>query len=126
MATKGQFIIPSFQQGWAASFYQTEYVVGFAYNLSAQILYVIYPQQQFDVYLNANTTLAQGLSVANNQLGGSYLNPNLPTPDVIYKTQIEGQFPQCILCENGSNMQNPTYGSGSPLMTENGQYLVLT
>jgi hypothetical protein len=115
MATKGQFYIPSFQQGWSGSFYQTKYLAGFVFNLSDQILYAIYPQQQFDVYLKANITLAQALSVANKQLPGSYINPNIPLPDIIYKNQIEGQLPQCILCENGS-----------PLLTESGDYMVIT
>jgi len=115
MATPGQFYIPSFQQGWSGAFIGTKYLAGFAFDLSDQILYAIYPQQQFDVYLGANTTLAQGLSVANRQLGGSYQNPNIPDPDLSYTQQIEDKFPQCILCENGS-----------PLLCENGQYLVLT
>lgn len=115
MATPGQFYIPSFQQGWGGSYYGARYLSGFSFDLSDQILYTIYHKQQFDVYLQANTTLAQGLSVANRQLPGSYQNPNLPEPDLIYENQIRGQLPQCILCENGS-----------PLLTESGEYLVLT
>ncbi len=115
MATKGQFYIPSFQQGWSGSFYGTKYLSGFSFDLSDQILYTIYPQQQFDVYLQANTTLAQGLSVANKMLPQTYFNTNLPDPDSIYTQNIEGQFPQCILAENGS-----------PILAENGDYLVLT
>jgi len=116
MATLGQFFIPSFQQGWSGAYYQTEYLRGFAFDLSDQILYTIYPQQQFDVYLGANLTLAQGLSVANKQLPGSNINTNIPLPDQIYTQQIAGQLPQCILCENGS-----------PILTEpDGKYLVLT
>lgn len=115
MATTGQFYTPSFQQGWSGSFYGTTYLAGFSFDLSDQILYTIYPQQQFDVYLGANLTLAQGLSIANKQLPSTYQNPNLPDPDMIYTQQIEGQFPQCVLCENGS-----------ALLTEDGQYLVLT
>ena len=115
MATKGQFYITSFQQGWSGSFYQTRYLAGFAFDLSDQILYTIYPQQQFDVYLGANLTLAQAFSVANKQLPGSYINTNIPLPDQVYENQVRGLLPQCILCENGS-----------PLLCENGDYLVLT
>jgi len=113
VATKGQFAIPEFNMGWSVNYtVPVSYLAGFSYDATEGIMYAIYPQNQFDVFLKANNSLAQALSIAN--VPATQYNP-VPRPDSIYQNQMMGALPQCILCENGS-----------PLLCENGDFLVIT
>lgn len=99
------------QQGWSGQFYPPSLLSGFAYDIPNTILYTVYPQQQYDVWLNVPTSLAQQLTLAGKQYSSA---PGYPNPDTIYTNNISGVFPRCILTENGS-----------PLECENGKYLVV-
>lgn len=110
----GQFQIPSLEQSFGTQYYQTSIVSAFTYDISAGVLYTIYPTINYDVFLNVPLSIAQQFAVADRQLGGSYRNPNIPYPDDIYVNQIKGNYRQCLLAENGA-----------PLLCENGDYLVV-
>jgi len=97
--------------GWGGQFSPAGLVSGFFYDIINTILYIFYPQNQYDVYLNAPTSIAQQLTLSGKQYNS---NPNFPNPDTIYNTNINGVFPKCILTE-----------SGSPLLCDNGDYLVV-
>ena len=96
--------------GWGGQFAPAGLLSGFSYDIPNTILYTFYPQNQYDVYLDVPTSIAQQLTIAGKQYNS---NPNYPNPDTIYKININGVFPKCILTENGS-----------PLLCDNGDYLV--
>lgn len=98
-------------QGFGGQFYPPSLLSAYFYDISATILYTFYPQSQYDVWLNAPTSIAQQLSVAGKQYSSAFSYPN---PDTIYNTNIVGVFPKCVLTE-----------SGSPLLCDNGKYLVV-
>ena len=106
------FETPNIPLGWGGQYYPSSFLSGFMYDLSTQNLYTIYPQQQYDVWLNTPTSLAQQLTIAGKQNSSQQ---GYPDPGSIYVQSIKGVFPQCILTENGA-----------PLLCENGNYLVLT
>lgn len=97
--------------GWGGQFSPATLISGFFYDIINTIIYIFYPQNQYDVYLNAPTSIAQQLTLSGKQYNS---NPSFPNPDTIYKTNINGVFPKCILTENGS-----------PLLCDNGNYLVV-
>jgi len=101
----------SIPQSWSGQFYPTSLLSGYAYDVPNTILYTFYPQEQYDVWLDVPSSIAQQLSIAGKQYSSSASYPN---PDTIYNTNIKGVFPRCILTE-----------SGSPLVCENGNYLVV-
>lgn len=84
------------------------------YDVSATILYTIYPTINYDVFLNVPLSLGQQFATADAQLGGSYRNANIPYPDDLYENQVAGVWKQCLLCENGA-----------PLLCENGDYITV-
>lgn len=98
-------------QGWGGQFYPASLLSGYAYDIPNTILYTMYPQGQYDVWLNAPTSIAQQLSLAGKQYNA---NPGYPNPDQIYNNNIKNVFPKCILTENGS-----------PILCDNGNYLVV-
>lgn len=100
----------SIPQGWGGQFYPTSLLSGFFYDLINTILYTMYPQGQYDAWLNVPVSTAQQLTTAGKQYSSS---ASYPDPDTIYSNNISGVFPQCILTEDGS-----------PLLCENGDYLV--
>lgn len=114
MATKTEFQIPGVTQGWGGQFPKTHnsVVSGFNFDLPNQIIYMTYFQQQYDVFLQCNISLPQQLVLAGKQNSSQQ---GFPDPDKIYNQQIRGILPQCILAEQGS-----------PLLTEDGRYLVIT
>lgn len=109
-----RFQTPSLQQSFGTQYYGTQIVSAFTYDVSATILYTIYPTINYDIFLNVPLSLGQSFATADAQLGGSYRNPNIPYPDDLYENQISGVFKQCLLCENGA-----------PLLCENGSYITV-
>lgn len=101
----------SITAGWGGQFYPAFLLSGFSYDIPNTILYTFYPQEQYDVWLNVPTSLAQQLTIAGKQYSSA---PGYPNPDIIYNNNIKGVFPRCILTENGS-----------PLLCDNGDYLVV-
>jgi hypothetical protein len=98
-------------QGYGGQFFPSSLLSSFFYDISATILYTFYPQNQYDAWLNVPSSVAQQLSIAGKQYSSA---PSYPNPDTIYNTNIKGVFPKCILTE-----------SGSPLLCDNGNYLVV-
>lgn len=101
----------SINQGWGGQFSPAGLLSAFFYDIPNTILYTFYPQNQYDVWLNAPTSIAQQLTLSGKQYNS---NPSFPNPDTIYNTNIKNVFPKCILTENGS-----------PLLCDNGVYLVV-
>lgn len=97
--------------GWGGQFYPAGLLSGFSYDIPNTILYTFYPQNQYDAWLNVPTSVPQQLTLSGKQYNS---NPDFPNPDTIYSTNIRGVFPKCILTENGS-----------PLLCDNGDYLVV-
>lgn len=114
MATKTEFQMPGVTQGWGGQYPKTAVSVlaGFNFDLPNQIIYTNYFQQQYDVFLQCSISIPQQLVLAGKQNSSQARFPN---PDTILNQQISGVLPQCILAEQGS-----------PLIAENGQYLVIT
>lgn len=114
MATKTEFQMPGVNQGWGGQYPQTtaSLLAGFNFDLPNQMIYTNYFQQQYDVFLQCNVSIPQQLTLAGKQNSSQ---PNFPNPDTIYNQQVRAVLPQCILAEQGSS-----------LLTENGQYLVIT
>ena len=112
MASK--FQTPSLEQSFGTQYYGTNIIAGFMYDVSAAILYTIYPTINYDVFLGVMLSVAQQFAVADRQLGGSYRNPNIPYPDDIYTQQVTGKYHQCLLIENGA-----------PFLCDNGKYLTV-
>lgn len=114
MVTKTEFQIPGVAQGWGGQYPKTSTSIlsGFNFDLPNQIIYTTYFQQQYDVFLTVNTSIPQQLTLAGKQNSSQ---PSFPDPDTIYNQQIRNVLPQCILAEQGS-----------PLLTESGEYFVIT
>lgn len=108
----GSFLSPSLQQCFGTQYHGTNAVSGFIYDVSLNILYALYPTNNYDIFLNVPLSVGQQFAVADRQLPGSYRNPNIPNPDDLLYGQTLGIYDQCILCE-----------TGAPLMTESGEYL---
>lgn len=106
------FTTPDLPLGWGGQYTTSSTISGFMYDIPDQILYTIYPQQQYDVWLQAPTSLAQQLTIAGKQNSSQQ---SYPDPSTIYAQNIKGVFPQCLLTENGA-----------PMLCENGDYLVLS
>lgn len=106
--------MPGIAQGWGGQYpkTQTSVLSGFNFDLPNKILFTTYFKQQYDVFLNVNTSLPQQLTLSGKQNSSQ---ASFPDPDAIYNQQIRTVLPQCILAEQGS-----------PLLTENGEYLVIT
>lgn len=98
-------------QGWGGQFSPPGLISSYEYDLSSQILYTFYPQNQYDVFLNVPTSIPQQLSIAGKQYSSL---PSYPNPDIIYSTNINGVFPKCLLTENGR-----------PLICDNGDYIIV-
>lgn len=98
-------------QGWGGQFYPASLLSGYFYDIVSTILYTFYPQNQYDVWLDVPTSVPQQLSIAGKQYSSALSYPN---PDTIYNQNIKNVFPKCILTENGS-----------PLLCDNGDYLVV-
>lgn len=140
-----QFLAPSLQQGFGTSYVQTTTLIGFIYDVSNSALYTIYPTQKYDVFLKVPFSIAQILSVARKQLGGSYQNPNIQDPDVVFYTQILNYEPPttlsngiaCLTTPNGYfiSINFPVETSffkrcllcenGAPLLAETGDYITV-
>lgn len=101
----------SIASGWGAQFYPQSMLSSVFYDIPSTILYTFYPQEQYDVWLDVPVSVAQQFNISGKQYSSS---PSYPNPDTIYNTNVVGKFPQCILTENGS-----------PLLCENGVYLVI-
>lgn len=101
----------SISQGWGGQFYPPSLLFAYAYDIPSTILYTFYPQEQYDVFLNVPSSVAQQLAISGKQYSSAIGYPN---PDTIYTQNISGVFPKCILTENGS-----------PLLCNNGDYLVV-
>lgn len=110
-----EFQTPSIPQGWGGQYPLSPLPVisGFSYDLPNQILYTIYPKQQYDVFLTVPTSMAQQLTLAGKQNSSQAGYPN---QDTIYTQQIARVFPQCLLTEDGLALLAETTGN----------YLVLT
>lgn len=105
------FTTPDTPLGWGGQF-PASVLSGFLYDLPNQILYTIYPQQQYDVWLQVPISIAQQLTLAGKQNSSQ---ASFPNPDTIYSTNIKKVFPQCLLTERGA-----------PLLCENKDHLVIS
>lgn len=121
------FSLPYIEQGFGTQYHGTQVITGFYYDISQQLLYTFYPTniinskfntlsrgQTYDIYVKVPLSIAQQFAVADFQLGGSYRNPNIPNPDFVYTQQVENNFYQSLMTENGG-----------ALLTETGDYIVL-
>lgn len=106
------FQTPAIISGWGGQFYPPSLLSSYLYDIPGQVLYTVYPQEQYDVWLQVPTSIAQQLSIAGKQYSSAY---GYPDPAIIYNTNIKGIFPQCLLAENGA-----------PLLCENGNNLVIS
>ena len=108
------FQTPYVPLGWGGQYYPSSPTVsGFLYDIPNQILYTIYPNQTYDIWLQVPTSIAQQMTLAGAQNSSQ---ASFPNPNTILTQQIKGVFPECILTENGA-----------PLFSEtSGGYLVIT
>ena len=139
------FQAPYIPQGWGGQYYASSILSGFAYDIPQQILYTIYQQQQYDVFLEVPLSIAQQLTLAGKQNSSQ---PSFPSPDTIFTQQILTPHIAGVAdigTDSGINLvtdQAITKGffppsdtayfprcmlteNGASLLTESGSYLVL-
>lgn len=115
MARAVQFQTPYVTQGWGAQYNSSSILSSFLYDIYNQILYTVYPQQQFDIWLTVPTSLAMQLTLAGKQYNS---NPNFPNPDNIYLTQIFNpasgagiEYGSCFIATNNGTQINTNSGN---------------
>ncbi len=92
--------MPSISMGWGDSFANTNLAKSFFYDLSTQLLYVMLPNIQFNVFINVPSSIARMFNYTRD-------------PDSFYVNNINNYYHPCLLTSNCGI-----------LITHNGKYLI--